>query len=342
MATPGGNTSDNLGRQLQETPYRFDFYRAVRALEAQHPEYPRVGFSERLGQDVIRFGQQPSLAFAPSTLDQVDNLPSGALRLLVNFLGLCGPNGPLPQHMTEYARERQRNAHDPTLTRFLDVFNHRMLSFFYRAWAANQKNVDFDRPDEARFATYFGSLFGIGSPALRERDAVPDVAKLFFTGRLSALGRNAEGLESILADFFGLPARVRQFVGHWVEIPRQNLCCLGACPATGSLGVNAVAGSRKFEAQLKFRIRLGPMDLADLQRLLPNGKSFGRLKAWVLNYVDQEFLWDVQCSLRAAAVPSLQLGGGAQLGWTSWLKSRPFRNDTEDPVFNPESYEPIS
>ena len=273
MATPGGNTSDNLGRQLQETPYRFDFYRAVRALEAQHPEYPRLGFSERLGQDFIRFGQQPSLSFAPSTLDQVDNLPGGALRLLVNFLGLCGPNGPLPQHMTEYARERQRNAHDPTLTRFLDVFNHRMLSFFYRAWAANQKNVDFDRPDEARFATYFGSLFGIGSPALRERDAVPDVAKLFFTGRLSALGRNAEGLESILADFFGLPVRVRQFVGHWVEIPRQNLCRLGASPATGSLGVNAVAGSRKFEAQLKFRIRLGPMDLADLQRLLPSGTA---------------------------------------------------------------------
>ena len=339
MATPSGNTSDNLSQRLRQAPYGFDFYRAVRALEAQHPEYPRVGFSERLGQDFLRVGQQPSLAFAPSTLDRVEDAPGGAaLRLLVNFLGLCGPNGPLPQHITEYARDRQRNAHDPTLVRFLDIFHHRMLSFFYRAWAANQKNVDFDRPDEVRFATYFGSLFGIGSPALRGRDAVPDVAKLFFTGRLSALGRNAEGLEAILADFFGLPVRVLQFVGHWVEIPRQNLCRLGASPDTGSLGVNAVAGSRKFEAQLKFRIRLGPMGLADLQRLLPGGKSFKRLKAWVLNYVDQEFLWDVQCSLRAAAVPTLQLGGGAQLGWTSWLKSEPFRQDTVDPIFNPESY----
>jgi type VI secretion system protein ImpH len=270
MATPGRNTPDNLEQRLREAPYGFDFYRAVRALEAQHADYPRVGFSERLSQDFLRLGQQPSLSFAPSTLDRVEDAPGDAtLRRVINFLGLCGPNGPLPQHLTDYARDRQRNAHDPTLTRFLDIFHHRVLSFFYRAWAANRKNVDFDRPDEARFATFFGSMFGIGSPALRNRDAVPDVAKLFFTGRLSALGRNAEGLEAILTDFFRLPARVFQFFGHWVEMPRQNLCRLGESPDTGSLGVNAVAGSRKFEAQLKFRIRLGPMGLADLQRLLP-------------------------------------------------------------------------
>jgi type VI secretion system protein ImpH len=339
MATPSRNPSDSLNQRLRETPHTFDFFRAVRALEAQHAECPRVGFSERLDEEFLRFGQQPSLSFPTSTLDSVQDVPGrSAVRILVNFLGLCGPNGPLPQHLTDYARDRQRNAHDPTLTRFLDVFHHRMLSFFYRAWAINQKNVDFDRPDDARFAHYFGALCGIGSPALRNRDAVPDVAKLFFTGRLSALGRNAEGLEAILYDFFGIPARVLQFAGHWVTVPNQNVCRLGVSPATGSLGVNAVLGTRKFEAQLKFRIRLGPMALGDLRRLLPTGDSFQRLKTWVLNYVDQEFLWDVQCVLRADAVPGLQLGRGAQLGWTSWLTGEPFAHDADDPVFNPETY----
>ncbi len=338
MATPNGDTPPSLTGRLREAPHRFDFFRAVRALEALHAQQPRVGFSERLDQDPVRFGQQPSLSFPTSTLEAAEPFPNRpALRLLVNFLGLCGANGPLPQHLTDYARDRQRNAHDPTLTRFLDVFHHRMTSFFYRAWAVNQKSADFDRPEEARLANYFGSWFGIGSPALRERDAIPDVAKLFFTGRLAALGRNAEGLEAILHDYFGLPVRVLSFMGHWVTIPGQNLCRLGLSPDAGTLGVNALAGSRKFEAQLKFRIRLGPMALTDLQRLLPTGDSFGRLKTWVLNYVDQEFLWDVQCVLRKEAVPPLQLGAGAQLGWTSWLKSRPFQNDADDPVFAPET-----
>ncbi|HEY0790673.1 MAG TPA: type VI secretion system baseplate subunit TssG [Chthoniobacterales bacterium] len=339
MATPSRNPSDSLKQRLEEAPYKFDFFRAVRALEAQHADLPRVGFSERLEEDFVRFGQQPSLSFPTSTLESVATAPGhAAVQVFVNFLGLCGPNGPLPQHLTDYARDRQRNGHDPTLVRFLDIFHHRMLSFFYRAWAVNQKNVDFDRPEEARYATYFGSLFGIGSPALRERDAIPDVAKLFFTGRLSALGGNAEGLEAILNDFFGIPTRVSQFVGHWVPIPEANRCRLGISPATGSLGVNLVAGERKFEGQVKFRLRLGPMRLTDLKRLLPTGNSFQRLKAWVLSYVNQEFFWDVQCILRADEVPGLQLGGSAQLGWTTWLKGQPFRHNTEDPVFDPENH----
>ena len=72
-------------------------------------------------------------------------------KLPVNFLGLFGPNGPMPVHITEYARERQLNAHDPTLVGFLDLFHHRILSLFYRAWAVNQKAADLDRPKDARF-----------------------------------------------------------------------------------------------------------------------------------------------------------------------------------------------
>lgn len=59
----------------------------------------------------------------------------GPARLEQFFFGLGGPNGPLPLHLTEYMRERQRNHADPTSKRFLDVFHHRLLSLFYRAWA---------------------------------------------------------------------------------------------------------------------------------------------------------------------------------------------------------------
>ena len=337
MAEQDRTTTDSIVDLMADRPFTVDFFQSVRALEAEFRDRPRVGASTRLDQDFIRFCQEPSLSFAPSTLRSVVRA-RGLIRIFVNFLGMFGPNGPLPQHLTDFARDRERNAHDPTFARFVDIFHHRMLSFFYRAWASNQKTVDFDRPEESRYAVFYGSLFGIGAPALRNRDSVPDFAKIHFTGRLAALARNAEGLQSILQDYFGVRTSIQEFSPYWMTIPAENQCRLGESPETGSLGITAIAGSRKYEPQLKFRIRMGPMELDDLHRLVPSGKSFKQMRDWVFNYIDQELFWDVQCVLRAGAVPAISLGQAGLLGWTTWLKSRPFTADTEDPIFGPDAF----
>jgi type VI secretion system protein ImpH len=336
MAEPDRQTSNSLAVEMALRPHEFNFFQAVRRLEAEHPAWPRVGSSDRLEEDYLRFCQIPSLSFAPSSIEAIERA-GAVIRMYVNFLGMFGPNGPLPQQLTDFARDRYRNSHDPTLVRFMDIFHHRMLSFFYRAWASNEKSVDFDRADDARYADYFGSFFGIGTAALQDRDTVPDWTKIHFTGRMSAQARNAEGLEAMLTDFFRIPTEIREFEGYWMKIPQENRCRLGESPETGSLGMNAIAGERKYEVQLKFRIRMGPMELVDLQRLLPIGPSFRRLKDWVLNYVNQEFYWDLQCVMKASAVPAISLGQGATLGWTTWLKSKPFSHDPDDAIFDPET-----
>ncbi|MBV9297470.1 MAG: type VI secretion system baseplate subunit TssG [Verrucomicrobia bacterium] len=336
MAELDRQTSDSLAAAMALRPHEFNFFQAVRRLEAEYAAWPRVGTSARLEEDYLRFCQIPSLAFAPSSIESVERAGS-VIRMHVNFLGMFGPNGPLPQQLTDFARDRLRNAHDPTLVRFMDIFHHRMLSFFYRAWASNEKSVDFDRADDARYFDYFGSFFGIGTPSLQDRDSVPDWTKIYFTGRLSSQTRNAEGLKAILTDFFRIPTEVQEFTGYWMKIPTENRCRLGESPETGSLGINAVAGERKYEVQLKFRIRMGPMELTDLQRLVPIGESFKRLKDWVLNYVNQEFYWDLQCVVKASAVPPISLGEGPMLGWTTWLKSKPFTSDPDDAIFEPQN-----
>ena len=152
--------------------------------------------------------------------------------------GHVRPERPFPQQLTEFARDRLRNAHDPTLVRFMDIFHQRMLSFFYRAWASNEKSVDFDRADDSRYADYFGSLIGTGIPFLRDRDSVWDWTKIYFSGRLSAQTRNAEGLQAILADFFAIPTEIREFEGYWMKIPKRK-----------SVRVGRVPGNRKFRDQ---------------------------------------------------------------------------------------------
>jgi type VI secretion system protein ImpH len=337
MAEPDRQASDSLAAEMALRPHEFNFFQAVRRLEAEHTAWPRVGSSDRLEEDFLRFCQIPSLAFAPSSIESIEQV-GPLIRMYVNFLGMFGPNGPLPQHLTDYARDRLRNAHDPTLVRFIDIFHHRMLSFFYRAWASNEKSVDFDRSDQSRYADYFGSFFGIGLPSLQDRDSVSDWPKIFFSGHLSAQTRHAEGLGAILEDYFRIPTKIREFEGYWMRIPHENRCRLGETPETGSLGINAVAGERKYEVQLKFRIRMGPMELDDLRRLVPIGESFRRLKDWVSNYIDREYFWDLQCVLKATAVPVISLGQGALLGWTTWLKSEPFTRHPDDAIFDPETY----
>lgn len=334
MGSEHRDTTDSLTRRLTEEPYRFDFFRAVRLLECAHPERPRVGYSQTLTEDSVRFCQRASLAFAPCTIPEYHptDESGAAARLYVNFVGLLGPNGPMPLPFTEYIRHRDYNEHDQMLSRFLDIFNHRAISFFYRAWACNQQAISFDRPADDRFAVYIGSLFGIGMGTLQDRDAVQDAAKLHYSGRLVCPTKHAGGLEALLEDYFRLPTRVREFIGRWIRIPPESCCRLGESPDSGSLGQTTVVGSRFYDCQQTFRIRFGPMGLKDYLRLLPGTRSTERLIAWVRNYVGLEFAWEAQLVLKADEVPPIELGKGAQLGWTTWLQSHPPEEDADDLV----------
>jgi len=352
METPDRTPTTDLISRFHQTPYAFDFFRAARLLEAQDPSVARIGTSYHPREDPIRFGQNPSLVFAPSTIEAF-RPRQGALpaKMYVRFFGLFGPNGPLPQHLTEYAYEEQLHAKNASLVDFCDVFHHRLLSLFYRAWAVNQKAADFDReknlPEQKmtrsedwtgpRFALYIGSLFGLGMESLREKDELKDWAKLFYSGRLACQTRNAEGLGAIIEDYFGMPAQILSFVGQWLQLPPANICKLGDSPLSGSLGTTTIVGSRFWDCQLKFRVRLGPLKLSDFERMLPLGRSFSQLKCWVKNYVGDEFFWDVQLVLKAAEVPQVSLGQSGLLGWTTWLKSTAFTKDADDVILNPGS-----
>ncbi|WP_168788026.1 type VI secretion system baseplate subunit TssG [Paraburkholderia aromaticivorans] len=343
-----------LERTLQQHARHFDFFQALRLIDCSHPQRPRLGTSPGARDDVVRLAQDAELIFHPSALSGytpgADGKPG---RLAVNFLGLLGPNGPLPTHLTAYVRERERHANDRTLARFLDMFHHRMLTLFYRAWAAAQPVVSADRADEDRFSAYLGSLFGLGTPALRERDTVPDHAKLHFAGLLAAPTRHAGGLRLILAQFFGVPVEVEPWSGHWLSLPVDQQTRLGGV----RLGLSSVVGTQVWDCQHKFQIVIGPLGYETFQRFLPGGASLPKLVDWVRNYLRDPLDWDVELHLRHDEVPALRLGGGesvssdasgaggrapaagrARLGWTTWLSSGAPVHDKHRVVIAPSAH----
>jgi type VI secretion system protein ImpH len=267
--------------------------------------------------------------------------------LAVNFMGLFGPHGPLPLHLTEYARERLRHHHDPTIARFADIFHHRMISLYYRAWANVRPTVSFDRPESDRFGFYIGSLLGIGGPAFQHRDALVDRAKFHYAAHFAGQSKHPAGLNSIVADILKLPVRIKEFIGEWMPIQINEQTRLGWSADLASLGQSAVIGQAVWSCQHKFRLVLGPMPRGQYLSLLPGGAALEQLAAIVRNFVGDEYVWDAQLVLESAEVPEelalglspqtgeLSMNGAAQLGWTSWLGPRHSPLDADDLLLNP-------
>jgi type VI secretion system protein ImpH len=328
----------DVERELAERAAGMDFFQILRLLENAHPDKPRIGASLRPRDDAVRFGQDPSLAFEPTAVRGYTPASSEQrARLAVNFIGLLGPNGPLPLHLTEYARDRARNNGDQTLAGFLDVFHHRIVSLFYRARASAEPALSLDRPELDRFGDYVGSLFGIGSAALQGRDEIGDFAKLHFAGLMANQRRPAAGLVTILRAYFKLPVGIEQFVGHWMKIPLDGQTRIGMQDRGNRLGTSAVLGRTVWDCQHKFRLVIGPLDYDDYQRMLPGGDSMSRLLAWVRNYAGMVLDWDVRLILKQEQVPRLALGA-RRLGWTTFVSGVPAGRDSDQLLINPTAF----
>lgn len=324
-------------RLVAEAPYRMDFYQTLRRLECFYPQKPRLGRGMRPHDEPIRLAQQPSMTFAPASLSSfIPPAADRAGRLEVRFFGLLGPNGPLPLHLTEYARERLYHANDPTFVRFLDIFHHRFLLLFYRAWAQAQPSVSLDRPKEDRFSTYVGSLVGLAGSKTRERCKVNDFAKFYFSGLLSRQTRNRDGLAALLTGYFQVAVRVEEFVGHWMPLPPPDRTRLGSFAQGSQVGRGAVVGARVWDRQHKIRLWIGPLTLKQYESFLPGGPAIERLVDWLRQYLCFELEWDARLVLKREEVPKMRPGRYGRLGWTTWLGKRPPQANANNLVLNAE------
>lgn len=345
MGAEGGRTVDAVAETLFEEPYRFEFFQAVRLLERLFPEREPVGRSGGApSAEVVRFRTRASLEFPASqihslasertngggggdgdddddgaSLDVTDKPPE----MFVNFMGLTGPSGTLPHHYTELLAERARYK-DTAYWEFLDIFNHRLISLFYRAWEKYRFHVAYERGDRDRFTEYLFDVVGLGTRGLRRRLGFEDEGLLFYGGLIAQRPRSASAIAAILGDYYGVPVRVKQFAGQWLALEPDSLTRLGS--ANSDFGINTVAGTRVWDSQSKFRLDFGPLKLREFVMLLPVGTALDSVVKMTRLLVGLEFDFDVELRLRAEEVPEWRLGAasdaGPMLGWTSWLKTR--------------------
>jgi len=351
MATTRRRPGTPLIDRLFEEPHAFEFFQAVQVLERAAR---RDTGSGRVGEDVnprnesVRFRTYQALVFPTAAVLDADRpTPDGEgpphpPSLAVGFFGLTGPSGVLPQHYTELLIRSLRDK-SLSLRDFFDLFNHRLISLFHRAWEKYRLPAAYERraPDEDPVTTCLMALAGLDTPHLRKRLAVDDEAIAHYVGHYAHWPRSVAALEAILSDFFERPVRIEQFRGRWAWLARDELTVLGsrALPdgAFAQLGVSAVVGERMWDVQGSFRIRVGPVNYRQFIALMPGGKELAQLVDLTRLFVGGTFSFDMQLTLAKEEVPFLELASeGAyvpRLGWNTWLKRDEYRHDVSDAVF---------
>lgn len=306
----------SYAERLQDEPWRFDFYAVMRRLERSFPDRGRIGDVPARRDEYVALGEQAFLDFAASTIAEAGRDGQGRLRLFVKFLGLLGPQGALPLATTEESYHWQL-ARDDAFPRFLDIFNHRFLQLFYRAWADSRPVAQHDRPERDRFAAYVGSQIGLGSAPYLNRDSVPDAEKLAHAGLIGAQAKSASRLRGLLAGLFKAQVEIEQFVGMRLVFDPADRTRLGSRHCT--LGGDALLGASVYSVEDKFRVCIVARDLEEFSRFLPSGDRCEKLADAVFFHLGESFEWDVELALPVGQVKPAQLGQFGQLGWTSWM-----------------------
>ena len=360
MAALGRRTDPSVEEMLFTGGFQFDFFQAVRLLTLIDSKRQPVGGRSRPAEETVRFTAWPpeveklstvvsfpasAIDFIQRPLEAAGGKPAVPPRMSVLFFGLIGTQGVLPLHYTEMliARKGQK---DHALADFLDLFHHRLLSLFYRAWAKHRPNIIYEtavranrRPDP--FTHYILDFIGLGSEAIRGQLQIPDEHLLPYAGLIAQRPHSASAVRAILRDYFGVPVEIEQCLGRWYDLSEADRSYLSPELERNQLGVGAFLGDKVWNQQDRFRIRIGPVSRSRFREFLPDGQTLPKVIELTRFLVGQALAFDVQVILEKEQVPDCRLlekddDRAPRLGWMSWLKTKTtrFPADPGDAVFN--------
>ncbi|WP_182870508.1 type VI secretion system baseplate subunit TssG [Stieleria mannarensis] len=374
MAGAIRKTDISVNQRLVDEPYEFSFFQAVRLLLAGalsdmdrdsalglHPRRGRLGTVSNISEESVRFRSDVSLGFSPSEIvslqprqsdaEEPDESTKQPWEMQVAFWGLIGPAGALPNHYTQLVIDRVHNK-DTAMRDFFDIFSHRQLSFFYRAWekyflpAGFENAIHERRPESDLIREALLSIVGRGTKQVRDRLESSDDACVYYGGQFVDRP-TAESLREMVSDYLQLPAKVLSLFGQWLVLPTPERSRLGRLDGHCQMGVDTIMGDRTWDPSSKFRIQIGPVTWQQFESLMPTGQSLVRICQFIRSYVGMEFDFDLQVILLADEIPACELpshssftGPGEStkvkpyLGWNTWLCSKPPARDSDDAVFH--------
>lgn len=355
MASSRRTARSSVKNQLFQQPFRFSFVQAIRVLErVRHWERDSarpLGYDAEPGTELVRLNGKAGLSFPPTEVTGLSQPSSNDGRdrpdrpvLTVALMGLYGASGVLPYYDTQRIID-QGGRKNPEKD-LLDLFNHRILSYYYRALTKYRVPVAYEQylasksDKESLVTTALLAVAGMATPGLQRRLEFADELTIEYCQFFGHRPQNAISLCRMLQAYLKLPVEVIQFQGQWLQLASEDKSLMPTRQMPSGqncrLGQDFIVGDRVWDIQGQFRIRLGPLSLNEFQDLLPHSKKMKQLAQLVRLYVGNQLDFEIQLELLAEDVPELALGSSfSRLGLNTWLINEQSSSNKRDAVFAP-------
>jgi type VI secretion system protein ImpH len=320
MARESQPARTGLTLALSQNIWRANFYRFCQLLEQAEPDSPLLGATSHPGTDPVRFRPWPGMGFPVSELKQAetaDDRPDLPPTVRTTFLGLYGVDSPLPGTYLDDIAQR-REGHEAT-TAFLDIFNHRITTQYYRIWRKYAYPATFEAGGRDATSQCLLGLVGLGIPGTARHIATPVSRFLALLGTIRLPTRNAEGIRALVSLL--APDTEAIVTPHDpVKVPIERRTCLKAGNRV-PLSQRATLGKTAKDASSRILLTLVTSNPQEAEGWLPGGHLHADLLVLLRVYLGYRSDARLRLTVPVSLLPEPRLGQGRriQLGRTGLL-----------------------
>lgn len=307
--------------KLYTQPYEFDFYQAIRILSSLQPEKKSFGESEKIREEPVHIKSSVSYGVPSSDIQglrystKIDHPPI----LTVNFLGVSGIQGPLPQPYMNLLTDRLQQK-DTAFRDFLDIFNHRFVSYWYLLQKKHILGLEHISAEKTWVGEALLDLGGICYPDLLKHLHVHSRSLINYAPLFWQQQRSVMGLYKIVKGYFGCKVGIREFIGAWRIPPAKDLSYLGHRKGQFQrLGQDLILGNKSWDTTAKMAITLQDLSWKKYLKFLPDKLANKAFKDIVRFYKGFGTMFILKVRIQKEKIPPAILGKDLYLGQTSWL-----------------------
>lgn len=332
MAALTRRSDYTVAEQLFAEPFEFEYYQSIRILSALRPESKPFGESENPKDDPVQIQSRVSYIAPSSDIHSLfyskfyDRPPI----MTINFFGIAGVQGPLPQPYTDLIIERLRHK-DTAFRDFLDIFNHRHASFWYRIQKKHIPGLEMVEAEQTSVGQAILDLAGLIDIDIKGVLNIHPRSMLHFTPLFWQRQRNLVGLKRLLEGYFKVKVRLEEFRGAWRKAPPEDWTRIGKTGQHQHLGWSTILGRRSWDQAAGVGIHLVGLSWEQYLSHLPGGHGNDAFQSLIRFYSGLNRTFDLMGTIKRHEIPPSYLGKGFRLGQTTWITRGNGKGFAQDP-----------